>query len=81
MQHPAPAQHGPSGQESGVTSFGQVVVAVAWNRILNLAMPFERKFIHEKRSVTFLPELLVLRYCRETVASEVTGLVLSGMED
>lgn len=46
MQHPAPAQHGPSGQESGVTSFGQVVVAVAWNRILNLAMPFERIKVH-----------------------------------
>ena len=28
-----------------------------------------------------LPELLVLRYWRETVPSEVIGLVLSGMED
>ena len=42
MQHPVPSQHGPSGQESAVTSFGQVVEAVAWNTILNLAMPVER---------------------------------------
>ena len=28
-----------------------------------------------------LPELLVLRYWRETVPSEVIGLVLAGMED
>ena len=42
MQHPVPSQHGPSGQESAVTSFGQVVEAVAWNTILNLAIPVER---------------------------------------
>ncbi len=46
MQQPVPSQHGPSGQESAVTSFGQVVEAVAWNTILNIAMPNERMQVY-----------------------------------